>query len=240
MHLRTLALALVALSVACGGAGQASPTPVATLDPTAPPTATATASPTAAPAAAGSVTFTLATGSKAIVRVNEQLADRNLPSDAVLTTEKVTGSFTLQPNGTFTADSRIVADLTALSSDSRQRDDFIKQSTLETRRFPEAVFFPKSVQGLALPLAASGDLKFQLVGQMTIHGVTKGLTFDVLATRTAAGLTATATVVPSLTFSAFGMEQPRVFSVLTIKDDIRLEVQLAAKEGPPASAPAAP
>jgi len=37
-------------------------------------------------------------------------------------------------------------------------------------------------------------------------------------------------VAAALQFATFGMTQPRVFSVLSIKDEIRLEVQLMAKQ----------
>ena len=229
-----LSLVLTSVAVAaCGGAGvpaalaTASPTPAATASPTPAPT------PTAAPtAAAGSITFTVKDGSKAIVRVTEQLADRQDLSDAVLTSDKMTGEFTLQPDGTFAASSKIVVDLTALSSDSRQRDNFIKQDTLSVRQFPNATFIPTRTEGLTLPLPASGDLSFKLTGQMTVHGVTKDVSFDVKAKRTGADLSATATVTPAMQFGTFGMTQPRVFSVLSIKDEIRLEVQLVATQKP--------
>jgi polyisoprenoid-binding protein YceI len=168
-------------------------------------------------------------GSKAVVRVTEQLADRKDLSDAVLTSEKMSGEFTLMPSGSFAPTSKIVVDLTALASDNRQRDNFIKQNTLETSRFPEAVFVPTKAEGLTLPLAASGDFAFRLTGQMTVHGVTKDATFDVRAQRANADLTSTAVVTPAMQFGTFGMTQPRVFTVLSIKDEIRLEVQLVAK-----------
>lgn len=208
--------------------------PTATAQPTAvatTPAPTATASPTATgQASAGGLTFTVSTGSKAVVRVTEQLADRKDLSDAVLTSDKVSGEFTLLPNGTFASSSKIVVDLTALASDSRQRDNFIKNDTLGTRQFPEATFVPTKAEGLTLPLPASGDLAFKLTGQMTIRGVTKDVTFDVKATRSGADLTSTAHVAPALQFGTFGMTQPRVFSVLSIKDEIRLEVHLLAKQ----------
>lgn len=212
---------------ACGGGGI--PAALASPTPTPAPTPSPTPSPAAAPsAAAGSPAFTVKDGSKAIVRVTEQLADRQNLSDAVLTSDKMTGEFTLQPDGTFAASSKIVVDLTALSSDSRQRDNFIKQDTLNTRQFPTATFVPVSTEGLTLPLPASGDLTFKLTGQMTIHGVTKAVVFDVKAKRSGSDLTATATISPAMQFGTFGMTQPRVFTVLSIKDEIRLEVQLVA------------
>jgi polyisoprenoid-binding protein YceI len=228
----SFALSAAALA-ACGGGGipaalaTGTPTPVPTASPTPAPTATPAAS-----AAAGSVTFTVATGSKAIVRVTEQLADRQSLSDAVLTSDKVTGEFALQPDGTFAPSSKITVDLNALASDNRQRDNFIKMDTLNVRQFPTAVFVPTKTEGLTVPLPASGDLSFKLTGQMTIHGVTKDVSFDVKAKRSGSDLTATATVTPAMQFGTFGMTQPRVFTVLSIKDEIRLEVQLVATQKP--------
>jgi polyisoprenoid-binding protein YceI len=65
---------------------------------------------------------------------------------------------------------------------------------------------------------------------MTVHGVTKTTSFDVKATRTGTDLTGTATVAPAIQFATFGMTQPRVFSVISIKDEIRLEVQFVARQ----------
>lgn len=241
--IRTAAVLLAAIvaAAACGGAAQPAPAPTSTAapiltsapvpSPTPRPTTTASASPSAAATtAAGAAAFTVATGSKATVRVTEQLADRRDLSDAVLVSEKVSGELTLLPDGTFAPGSRIAVDLTALASDNRQRDNFVKQDTLQTRQFPEATFVPTRTEGLALPLAESGDLAFTLVGRMTVHGVTNEVAFDVKAKRTGADLTATATVTPALRFGTFGMQQPRVFTVLSIKDEIRLEVQLVAKQ----------
>lgn len=228
---RALVLPFLVLAAACGGAARPAPTSSVTASPSPAPTTTAAATATSAPAVAtGGLTFTVSPGSKAVVRVTEQLADRQNLSDAVLTSEKVSGEFTLLPNGTFGSSSKIVVDLTALTSDSRQRDNFIKQNTLETSRFAEATFVPMKVEGLALPLPAAGDLTFKLTGQMTIRGVTKDVTFDVKATRSGTDLTSTSNVTPAFQFSTFGMTQPRVFSVVSIKDEIRLEVQLVAKQ----------
>lgn len=222
---KSLLTLLAGTLAACGGAAQ--PAPTAQPTEAATPTATATVAPTSAATTAGGITFTVASGSKAVVRVTEQLADRQDLSDAVLTSEKVSGEFTFLSGGTFSPSSRIAVDLTALTSDNRTRDNFIKGETLNTRQFPEAVFVPTRAEGLT-SLPASGDMTFKLTGQMTIRGVTKELTFDVKATRNGADLTATANVTPAFQFGTFGMSQPRVFSVISIKDEIRLEVRILA------------
>jgi polyisoprenoid-binding protein YceI len=215
-------VALVA--VACGGAASV------TVDPTVAP---ATAAPSAAratgTATAAALSWTVSNTSKAVVSVREQLVGVSLPSDAVLTATGAKGTFALNADGTFTSGSKITFDLTTLSSDSRDRDNFVKQDTLATRQFPSATFVPATTSGLSLPLPASGDFTFTLTGTLTIHGKGKNVTFDVKATRSGADLSATATANPSLKFEDFGMSAPSVpFKVVSVVDQIRLVVSLVA------------
>ena len=85
------------------------------------------------------------------MRVHEQLVGVNLPSDAVLTATGATGTFILKDDGTFSSDSKITFDLTTLASDQRNRDDFVKMDTLQTRQFPKADFVPTKVTGPDAP-----------------------------------------------------------------------------------------
>jgi polyisoprenoid-binding protein YceI len=208
--------------VACGGSA-ADRQPTAT-------TANASALPTGTVSVSGPWTFTVDGSSKTTVRVREVLAQVRAPGDAVLTATGMKGSFTLNPDGTFAAGSKITADLTTLRSDQSQRDGFIKDNTLETRRFPTAEFVPEKATGLTLPLPVAGDLKLTIAGKMTVHGTTKAITFTVTARRDGAKLTATATADPAWKFADFGMSVPRVASVLSIEDDIRVEISLVAVE----------
>ncbi|MDE3101265.1 MAG: YceI family protein [Chloroflexota bacterium] len=225
-RLAALVVASVALA-ACGGAGAAGAVP---SSPPASTSATA-AGRASASTVPGALTFTVAPGSKAIVRVNEQLAGRTLPSDAVLTSDKVSGRFTLLPDGTFTPDSAITVDLAALASDQALRDNVVHRVVLQTSTYPDATFVPTKATGLPLPLPASGDLSFTLAGRMTVHGVAKDMTFDVTGTRTSGGVQVTANAAPAFPFATFGLTQPHVARVLSIKDEIRLEVDLTATSG---------
>jgi polyisoprenoid-binding protein YceI len=219
-YARSIAAAIGAglLVAACGGS--------ATLS-----TPTATATPTAAAAAttASAATWTVTDKSKATIRVREQLVGVSLPSDAVLTATGAQGSFALSSDGTFAPGSKITFDLSTLSSDESNRDNFIKQDTLQVRQFPTAEFVPTKTNGLTVPLAASGTFTFTLTGNMTIKGKTKEVTFDVTAKRDGSDLTATATANPSWKFGDFGMTAPSVpFRVLSIVDEIRASIDIVA------------
>jgi len=234
-HMRRIAASLATASLllsACGGAAvapSATPAPtvvVATATPT--PTATAATSATSATTVTTG-TWTISDTSKATVRVREQLVGVNLPSDAVLVATGATGSFVLTDDGTFSSDSKITFDVTTLASDQRDRDNFVKMDTLQTRQFPKAEFVPTKTTGLTLPMPASGEFTFKLTGQMTIHGKTKEVTFDVVAKRSGNDLTATATAAPTWKFGDFGMTAPSVpFRVVSVVDEIRVVVDLVA------------
>ena len=205
---------------ACGGSATVS---VASATPTATPTDSATA------AAASGAAWTVTDKSKATIRVREQLVGVSLPSDAVLTASGAKGSFTLNADGTFASGSKITFDLTTLASDERDRDNFIKNDTLQVRQFPTAEFVPTKTSGLTVPLATSGTFTFTLTGNMTIKGKTKEVTFDVTAKRDGSDLTATATADPSWKFGDFGMTAPSVpFRVLSVTDEIRAAIDIVA------------
>jgi polyisoprenoid-binding protein YceI len=237
---RVLAAAGLAFTLAsCGGTAAVAPTlsaAPATATPTsAPATAAATATAVATATSAGGTTvsagatWTITSASKATVSVREQLVGVSLPSDAVLTATGAAGAFAVSGDGAFSADSKITFDVTTLASDQRDRDNFVKMDTLNIRQFPTATFVPTKATGLTLPLASGADLKFTLAGKLTIHGVTKDVTFDVVAKRTGGQLTATATANPTLKFEDFGMRAPSVpFRVVSVVDEIRLVVEITA------------
>jgi polyisoprenoid-binding protein YceI len=178
----------------------------------------------------GALVFQVVQGqSQAVFRVREQLAGRDLPNDAVGTTSAVSGQLVVQPDGTIDASaSKITVDLNSLATDSAMRDNFIKRTTLQTQQFPTAEFVPTEVEGLPSPLPASGEYTFELTGLMTIHGVQQEVTWDVTATRDGTDLTGTATT--AFTFGDFGMTPPRAPVVLSVVDDVRLEVNLVASQ----------
>jgi polyisoprenoid-binding protein YceI len=224
---RVAALALLlTLQAACGGAASPSPSAaVVTTAPTATPAATATTAPQA-----NAITWNVDPSSKATIKVREQLVRLPSPIDALINITGAQGAFTLNPDGTFASNSKISVDMTTVTTDDRQRTDSIRRDPLEVTRFRTSELVPKTAIGLTLPLPSSGEFTFKLIGDLTLHGVTKTVTFDVRATRADGKLTATATASPSWKFGDFGMQPPTSFSVLSIVDEIRMEFALVANE----------
>jgi polyisoprenoid-binding protein YceI len=134
----------------------------------------------------------------------------------------VTGAIVLDAQGRIVrADSRFTVDLASISTDSDRRDNYVRRNTLKTEQFPTAVFVPVSFDGMPTPLPTSGELNFQLTGDLTLHGSTRPVTWDVTARAGAGGYTGTART--QFSFSYFGIPVPRVASVLSVTETVRLE-----------------
>jgi len=160
-------------------------------------------------------------GNEARYRVREQLARIEFPTDAVGATSAVTGTLVLGDDGSVRDGSKFVVDITGLKSDSDRRDGFIKRRTLQTDQYPKVEFVPTAVTGLATPAPSSGDMSLKVRGDLTVHGTTKPVTWDVTAK--AEGGTYTGTAKTAFTFDDFGLTKPRVGAVLSVVDTIRLE-----------------
>jgi polyisoprenoid-binding protein YceI len=162
-------------------------------------------------------------GSLARYRVREQLASLSFPSDAVGETTEVTGEITITALGQVVPEvSTFTVNLDSLQSDRDLRDGFVRRNTLQTDLFPLATFTAREARGLASPLPTSGPVAFQLLGDLTLHGVTQESLWEVSGVVNGDNLTGTAST--QFTFNAFGLEIPRVLSVLSVDDLIRLEL----------------
>ena len=174
----------------------------------------------------GDVVVEFADGSVARYRVGEELARVSVPRDAVGETPDVAGAIVFGADGSVQPGSKIVVDLRTLRSDEARRDGFLRQNSLESNRFPLAQFAIREVSGLSWPLPESGDAAFQLHGDMTLHGVTAPLTWDVVASFGPDGVTGQATT--RFKFGDFDMSKPSLFFIISVEDDMRLEVDFNA------------
>jgi polyisoprenoid-binding protein YceI len=162
-------------------------------------------------------------------RAREQLVGRTLPNDAVGSTREISGTIVLGPNGAILGeDSKVLVDLRTLKSSEGRRDNFIKNNTLQTGRFPTAEFVPQEARGLANPLPATGESTFQLVGSLTVHGATRPATWDVTARFTGQDVAGSATT--TIRLEDFGMSRPTVGPVLSIEETLRLELDFRAAQ----------
>jgi len=162
-----------------------------------------------------------ATASFVGYRVQEQLVGVG-GHTAVGRTNKITGSMTLQ--GAVVDNVQITSDLSALASDSDQRDNQLRRQAIETDNIPTAMF--KTIQPINLgSLPADGTtVSVNATGALTIHGVTNTVTIALQARRQG-GLIAVAGSLP-IVFSDYSMQKPNSFSVLSVDDHGTMELHL--------------
>jgi polyisoprenoid-binding protein YceI len=162
------------------------------------------------------------TGNEARYRVREQLMGADLPNDAIGKTTAVTGTILAYPDGRIVKDSsRIVIDVRTLKSDKDRRDGFLQRRTLETEKYPTVELVPTGIRGFNGVLPASGPVTFELLGDLTVHGVTRPTIWQVTAR--ADGQDVAGTASTAFTFKDIQLDQPKVPVVLSVADTIKLE-----------------
>ncbi len=162
-------------------------------------------------------------GNTARYLVREQLAGVDFPNDAVSETNTVTGAVVFNANGEVIQDeSRIAVNITGLTSDNNRRDGYIQRQILEGETYPVVELVPIQTSGLEFVLPSSGTATFDIVGYLTVRGVTEVTSRRVTAQFLEISMTGTART--EFTFAEFGMEKPSVGTVLSVADAIRLEL----------------
>jgi polyisoprenoid-binding protein YceI len=188
---------------------------------------TPSASPDASPAA-GEAAFTYVIDmeqSSASYEVMEELADVG-ENQVIGTTNQMQGNLLFDDQMNPIPGSRVDVDMRFLATDSTRRDNYLYENVLETGEFPLATFIVTGTQGLEGPLTDGQEVSFQLVGDLTIHGVTNEATWDVTATLSGDTITGTATT--SITLDQYDMEKPIVGPVVSIEDTIDLQMDIVA------------
>ena len=211
-------------------ASEPSPTPAA---PTAAPTpaATDTPAPTATTAPTQPV-FTLTDGTIARYKVEEVLARTGFKI-ATGETDAVAGQITFDTDGGIVADaSRIVVQAATLATDSDRRDGYVRNRTLLTDTYPEVVFVPRSIDWTAPPPGELPDAQeFTITGDLTVRDQTREVTWDANAEFGEDGIV-TGFASVQFTFDDFGMDKPSVAIVLSVEDEILLELDFVGMMSP--------
>jgi polyisoprenoid-binding protein YceI len=173
----------------------------------------------------------LPAGNEVRYLVREQLAGFDLPNDAVGRTGAVAGGISFDESGrVIPGESEFAIQIGGLTSDKERRDGYVRRRILVADSNPTVVLKPTALRGMTLPLPAAGTRTLELVGNLTVKGVTRLTTWRVQATF--AGDTVSGTAATAFTFGDFALAQPRVPVVLSVADTIRLEYdfRMAARE----------
>lgn len=152
------------------------------------------------------------------------------PKSVVGATDEVTGDLLVDfenPENSIVGIIRV--NVRTLETDNEFRTRALRGQILQADRaeFEFAEFTPTALIGLSDHLTTGEPLTFQIVGDLTVHGVTREVTFDALVTpvsQTHLEGTAQATVL----YQDFGMSIPEAPGVANVSDELRLEIDFEA------------
>jgi len=243
----TVSTGIVALVLAaCASSTAVLPTPTPT---DAPPLPTETATPTEAPLAATPTASPAPTetaiptpaeaGERLFVIVEEETEVRFVigeilngsPKTVVGVTDGASGEIVADYANTATAQVRSLSvDLSGLRTDNGFRNRAIHDFILQTGNpaYRTATFVQTAISGLPPSVTIGESYRFQLTGNLTIHGVTKEVTFEATVTPVSATrLEGTAfTTVRYADFNVVILRLPA--QVASVEEEVRLEIDFVA------------
>lgn len=220
-----------AVSAAPSAAGSGGATPGAAGASGTPAAASAGGS---APAAAAAEKYKIVPDkSKATYKVGENFINQGGQYNlAEGTTGDVNGELAIdRSNPSKSTIGEIKVDISKLESDSGRRDDMIRSDWLQSNKYPTATFKTKRLEGLPTTAYADGtELKFKIIGDMTIHNTTKELTFEATAKIVNGVLTGTA--VAKFNMTDFGFDPPSILGILKAENAVELNMTIEANRQP--------
>lgn len=168
----------------------------------------------------GEFSFEDSTGTFVGFRVKEELQAVG-EIEAVGRTPGVSGTITIE--GDQVTATQIEADMAAITTNDSRRDNRVR-GALEVDDFPTATFVLTEPIDLGPGVAGGAPVSVTATGDLTVHGVTQSVTFDVDAQL----VDQTIVIVGSteLTFSDFGVTVPSAPIVLSAEDSGVVELQL--------------
>lgn len=153
--------------------------------------------------------WVIAEGSEVGYRVDESI--NGFDTTANGRTEAITGEFTI--GGTQVTAGEFTVDMTTFSSDESRRDGQFDGRIMEVNEFPTATFvLTEPIELDELP-ADGTTITATARGDLTLHGVTKSITFLVDATF-AAGRVGVLGQIP-VVFADYDIENPSIASIRT-------------------------
>ncbi|MEQ1787532.1 MAG: YceI family protein [Acidimicrobiales bacterium] len=164
-------------------------------------------------------TWTITNGSVVQYRVTEVLLGQDAEATGVA--DGVTG--TAEISGTTVTAVDVEVDMTTFESPESRRDGQFQGRIMETDEFPTATFtLTEPVDLVAVP--ADGErITIQATGELTMHGVTQVVTFELTAALNGSTFAAEAAI--PITFSDYDIDDPSG-GPATVGDEGTLEVLL--------------
>ena len=151
------------------------------------------------------------------------------PKTVVGTTREVAGQIALDPSDLETTQvGTILINARTLATDSSQRDRAIQNRVLNTAEHEYITFQPTVLLGLPDGASATDAVPLQIVGDLTIAGVTRPVTFDATITPGSTDRLA-GTANTTIRYADWGLAIPQVPAVASVSDTVRLELDFAAQ-----------
>jgi polyisoprenoid-binding protein YceI len=230
MTRKVMAAGLLTVSLAvlagCGGAKNAGdssqPKPAAETSQTGQPP---TGQPQ--PAKGGTQYQIVGAESTASYTVHEKFLDKDLSGTAVGKSSGITG--TLVIDGGKLQPSTVTVDLKKLQSDKAQRDKRLQTQGLEIEKYPTAEFAITGAEGAAPTFADGQEVGFKLAGKLKLHGTEKPVVWDAKGKLQGGAFHLTGLI--KFKMGEFNMEPPNVLNLISVDDNVQLDVDLTAKQG---------
>lgn len=163
------------------------------------------------------------TSVEARYRVTERFAANTIDNEVVGVTRDVAGQVVLDVSGRPVASaSHLTIRLTGLKTDRARRDSYVQKNTLETAKWPSAELVVKELSGLPTPMPNAGAYDVIVGGDLTLHGVTRPVSWNAKVVVSAGVVRGTART--TVRFADFGMAVPRVPLIARVDDPITLEL----------------
>ena len=166
-------------------------------------------------------TWKVGTGSQAGYRVHETLVGQS--TTAVGRTSEVTGTAAI--SGTQLSSATFTVDMASVASDKSQRDErFRGSSVMDTAQYPTGTFtLTQPVQLGSIP-APGTKVTEHATGNLTLHGVTKSVSFDVTAVRDGDTIQVQGSI--PVTFSDFNVTAPDIGGFVKVDASGQIEFLL--------------
>ena len=215
-----------------------SPRPTATPEATALPSSPAAPKPILTPEAttdpssvedgrSAGATVKLVEPSTARYIIREQLARLDFPNDAIGQTSEISGIIRFDDSGKVQPDSIFTVNVSSLTSDEARRDRYLKSRALASDQYPTVQFTIDEIKGLTWPLPTSGTHNIDLIGDLTITDVTRPVIWSTVVEFSSDKIVGNASV--TVTFEEFGMRKPRFAFIISVADEIKLELDFSGR-----------